>query len=119
MIPVRLSRDAANYVRREADYLRRYSPIATRRFSQAIKEAKRLLQNFPEAGNHMHGLQVAGDRTLVSGDYLLRYSFDGFRVNIVSIRHGRTVVQTPDLEDIPSDDDDLDDETSHDPNLFR
>ena len=73
MIPVRLSRDAANYVRREAEYLRHHSPAAARKFSQAVKEARELLRTFPQVGNHMHGLQISGNRTLVVGDYLLDY----------------------------------------------
>ncbi len=106
MIPVRLSRDAANYVRKEAEYLRHHSPAAARKFSQAVKEARELLRTFPQVGNHMHGLQISGNRTLVVGDYLLDYSYDylldysydGEAIEVTSIRHGRTVAQTPDLE---------------------
>ncbi|MBO9194408.1 type II toxin-antitoxin system RelE/ParE family toxin [Rhizobium sp. 16-449-1b] len=98
MIPVRLSRDAANYVRKEAEYLRHHSPAAARKFSQAVKEARELLRTFPEVGNHMHGLLISGNRTLVVGDYLLDYSYDGEAIEVTSIRHGRTVAQTPDLD---------------------
>lgn len=68
-----------------------------------------MLQNFPEAGNRMHGLQIAGNRTLVAGDYLLEYSFDGSCVDVTSIRHGRMSMPTPDI-DI---DDDLGDDSEH------
>jgi plasmid stabilization system protein ParE len=110
MIPIRLSRDAANYVRKEAEYLRHHSPPAARRFSQAMKEARRLLQSFPQAGNQMHGLQIAGNLTLVTGDYLLDYSYNGQTIEVTSIRHGRTVVQTPDIDL----DEDLEDENDPD-----
>jgi len=98
MIPIKLSKNAANYIRRETEYLRQRNPVAARNFSLAIKNAKRMLQTFPEAGNRMHGLQIAGSRTLVAGDYLLEYSFDGSRVEVSSVRHGRMLIPAPDID---------------------
>ena len=98
MTPVKLSNDAADYIRQESDYLRRQNPAAAKKFSLAMKNAKRTLQSFPEAGNSMHGLQIAGSLTLVVGDYLLDYQYDGSQVNVILIRHGRTLAQTPDIE---------------------
>jgi plasmid stabilization system protein ParE len=51
MIPVRLSRNAADYVRREAEYLRARNPAAARKFADDIKQARKILQTFPDAGN--------------------------------------------------------------------
>ncbi|WP_313617363.1 type II toxin-antitoxin system RelE/ParE family toxin [Agrobacterium sp.] len=102
MTPVKLSRDAANYVRAESEYLRQRNPVAAKKFSLAMKNAKRTLQSFPEAGNRMHGLQVAGSLTLVAGDYLLDYIYDGSQVDVILIRHGRMLTPTPDV-DIDSD----------------
>jgi plasmid stabilization system protein ParE len=105
MTPIRFSKDAANYVRNETEYLRLRNPAAAKNFALAIKNAKRMLQSFPESGNHMHGLQITGNRTLVTGDYLLDYSFDGSRIEVTSIRHGRMVMPTPDIDiddDTPS-----------------
>ncbi|TAZ35461.1 type II toxin-antitoxin system RelE/ParE family toxin [Rhizobium ruizarguesonis] len=107
--PDRLSRDAANYVRKETDYLRHHSPVAARRFSQAMKEGI-CFRAFPEVGNYMHGLQIAGNRTLVTGNYLLDYSYDGQQIDVTSIRHGRMVVQTPDIDL----EEDLEDENDQD-----
>lgn len=64
---------AADYVRSEAAYLRQHNPGAARDFSFAMKKAKKMLQDFPDSGNRMHGLQIVGGRTLVAGDYLLDY----------------------------------------------
>lgn len=107
MIPVRLSRDAANYARREAEYLRQRNPAAARNFSRAIKNARQLLQEFPKAGNLHHGLQIVGGRTLVAGDHLLDYTFEGGVIEIIAIRHGRMLMPTPDIDmpDIDMDDD--------------
>jgi plasmid stabilization system protein ParE len=102
MIRVKLSKDAATYVRAESEYLRKRNPAAARNFSLAMKSAKRMLQSFPEAGNRMHGLQIAGSLTLVVGDYLLDYIYDGFQVDVILIRHGRMLTPTPDV-DIDSD----------------
>ena len=98
MIPIRLSKDAATYIRKEAGYLRQRNPLAARNFSSAIKNARRMLQSFPELGNRMHGLQLAGSRTLVTGDYLLDYFFDGSSIEITSIRHGRMLMPVPDID---------------------
>lgn len=98
MIPIRLSKDAANYIRNESEYLHQRNPAAARNFSLAIKNAKRMLQSFPDSGNHMHGLQIAGSRTLVTGDYLLDYSYDGSQIEVTCIRHGRMLTPTPDVE---------------------
>jgi plasmid stabilization system protein ParE len=114
MIPIRLSRDAANYVRREAEYLRDRNPTAAKSFSLAIKKARRMLQDFPQSGNQMHGLQIAGNRTLVAGDYLLDYSYDGVQIEISTIRHGRMAIAVPDL-DLDKDLQDPDDENSQAP----
>lgn len=77
MTVVRLSKDAANYIRRESDYLRKLNPAAARKFSLEIKNAKRMLSEFPQSGNRMHALQITGSLTLVVGDYLLDYLYDG------------------------------------------
>lgn len=97
MIPIRLSTNAANYIRSK-EYLRQRNPVAARNFSLAIKNAKRMLQSFP--GNRMHGLQIAGNRTLVAGDYLLDYSFDGSVVEVTEdCGHGRMLMRPIDIDD--------------------
>ncbi|HLP69660.1 MAG TPA: type II toxin-antitoxin system RelE/ParE family toxin [Rhizobium sp.] len=112
MIPVRLARDAARYLREEAEWLRLRNPAAARNFSASMKAATRMLREFPEAGNQMHGLQIAGSLTLVVGNYLLDYIYDGARIDIISIRHGRMLAPTPDI----ALDNDLEDEIDSVPN---
>ncbi|KQY20820.1 hypothetical protein ASD32_05285 [Rhizobium sp. Root483D2] len=46
----------------------------------------------------MHGLGIAGSLTLVVGDYLLDYVYDGFRVDVILIRHGRMLTPAPEIE---------------------
>lgn len=99
MIPVEFSKLAANLVLKEGAYLRKHSPIAARNFLLAIKKAKQILQDHPECGNRMHGLQVAGGRTLVMGDYLLDYFYDGVQIHVTNMRHGRTVNNLPAIDD--------------------
>jgi len=51
----------------------------------------------------MHGgLQITGSLTLVVGDYLLDYLYDGDSVDGILTRHGRMLAPTPDL-DVDSD----------------
>lgn len=98
MTRVRLSKNAADYVRREAEYLRQRNPAAARKFLSDIKEAKKTLESFPRAGNRMHGLQIAGSLTLVVGDYLFDYLHEGTHVDVVLIRHGRMLQPAPPTE---------------------
>lgn len=98
MIRIRLSKEAADYFRRETEYLRHRSPAAATSFVSAIKEARQLLQRFPEAGNRMHGLQISGSLTLVVGDYLLDYMHDAKGIDIIAIRHGRMLPPMPDAD---------------------
>jgi plasmid stabilization system protein ParE len=72
-----------------------------------MKEARRMLERFPDAGSRMHGLQIAGGRTLVIGNYLFDYLRDGDVVDVLAIRHARMNVQTPDVA--------LDEDLSDDP----
>jgi len=99
MRSVRLSRAAADYLRREGIYLRERSPAAARALSESMKRARALLQQFPEAGNTHHGLQVAGFRTLVAGEYLIDYRLTESAIEIASIRHGRMQIPMPELDD--------------------
>ncbi|PLK69625.1 hypothetical protein C0V73_19185 [Rhizobium sp. TH135] len=99
MISIRLSRKAADYVRRESTYFRERSPSAAKAFVQSMKRARTLLQDFPHAGNTMHGLQIAGFRTLVVGEYLLDYRLRDAVIEIVAIRHGRMQIAMPEIDD--------------------
>ncbi|RKE85610.1 type II toxin-antitoxin system RelE/ParE family toxin [Rhizobium sp. AG855] len=109
MISIRLSPRAADYIRRESAYLRDRSPAAAKAFAQSMKKARLLLQDFPEAGNRLHGLRIPGTRTLVVGDYLIDYrlvgSGAGPGLEIVTIRHGRmqTLVLDGEEPDFPVD----------------
>jgi plasmid stabilization system protein ParE len=89
MTPIRLSQRAAEYLRREAAYLRLRNPSAARRFADVIKHARRVLADFPEAGSKAHGFAPKGARVFVAGDYLLVYFHDGLSIEIAAILHGR------------------------------
>jgi plasmid stabilization system protein ParE len=108
MIQIRLSKNAASYIRRETEYLRQRNPAAARKFSLAIRNARRLLQSFPEVGNRMHGLQIAGALTLVTDDYLLDYIYDGIRIDVIAIRHSRMLAPTPEVDNDHEFDDEID-----------
>lgn len=102
----RLTKKAAGYLRFEAHYLRLRSPRAASDFVNAIREARKNLGKFPNLGSKSKAIPVPGSRTLVVGDYLLDYVQTSDLIEIVTIRHGRQPVLTPELEI----DDDLEDE---------
>lgn len=112
MTRVRVSKDAANFIRSEAAYLRRRNPHAAQSFSDTIRRAKDVLRTFADAGNVTHGLQIDGGLTLVVDAYLFDYMRDDNDVNIIAVRHGRMLQLTPNVEEEL--DDGLDMEESYD-----
>lgn len=96
MIPIRLSKDAANYIRNESEYLHQRSSseelLACHQERQAhAPKLSRFWEPYARPSNRR-------ERTLVTGDYLLDYSYDGSQIEVTSIRHGRMLTPTPDVE---------------------
>jgi plasmid stabilization system protein ParE len=92
-VAVRIAVRARDWIRGEADYLRRERPDAAQAFRQAMHEAAELLSEQSHAG--VRGL-IPETRVLVKGDYLLSYRLVHERdhntvraVEIFAVRHGR------------------------------
>lgn len=62
---VKLSRNAADYVRQEATYLSQHSRAAAEHFLERVKSVRRDLAGFAEAGFSDDGLPVPGLRRLL------------------------------------------------------
>jgi len=99
MTRVKVSKDAADFVRSEAAYLRRRNPHAARSFADTVRRAKEVLRTFADAGNVTHGLQIDGGLTLVVDAYLFDYMREDRDVNIIAVRHGRMLQLTPNVEE--------------------
>jgi plasmid stabilization system protein ParE len=84
-----------DFLRSEKAYLQRHSNAAYRRLSRRMRESKRLLSEFPQAGSEKI-LPVIGIRRLVVDDYVLDYEITNHEVHILNMRHGRQ--QDPDME---------------------
>ncbi|MBB3947599.1 plasmid stabilization system protein ParE [Rhizobium skierniewicense] len=97
-----ISRSAAAYLRNEVQYLKSRNPIAATRFIQAIAEARRNIEIFPDIGQENNNLPVAGCKTWVFGDYLMDYMRKVDVIEIVAVRHGRMRPLVPGLD--PDDD---------------
>lgn len=99
MTRVKVSKEAANFVRSEAAYLRRRNPHAAQSFADIVRRAKDVLKTFADAGNVTHGLQIDGGLTLVVDAYLFDYMREDGDVNIIAVRHGRMLQLTPNIEE--------------------
>ncbi len=99
MTRVKVAKEAANFVRQEAAYLRRRNAHAAQVFSDTVRRAKDVLRTFDKAGNVMHGLQIDGGLTLVVDAYLFDYIREEAVVNIIAVRHGRMHQLTPEIEE--------------------
>ncbi|GAK69463.1 hypothetical protein RRU01S_06_00710 [Agrobacterium rubi TR3 = NBRC 13261] len=93
-----ISRSAAAYLRNEVRYLKSRSPAAAIRFTEAVAEARRNLEIFPDIGQENNDLPVAGCKTWVFGDYLMDYMRKVDVIEIVAVRHGRMRPLVPDQE---------------------
>lgn len=100
---VRLSRNAADYVRQEAAYLRQHSRAAAEHFLERVKSVRRDLAGFAEAGFSEEGLPVPGLRRLLRDGYFYDYRVRETEIEVVAISSS---VNRPLLN--PSDDDNLD-----------
>jgi plasmid stabilization system protein ParE len=98
MTRVKVSKEASNFVRNEAAYLRRRNPHAAQNFSDTIRRAKEVLRTFDKAGTVTHGLQIDGGLTLVVDAYLFDYIREEGDVSIIAVRHGRMLQLTPKVE---------------------
>lgn len=100
---VRLSRNAADYVRQEATYLRQHSRAAAEHFLERVKSVRRDLAGFAEAGFSDEGLPVPGLRRFIRDGYFYDYRLGQSEIEIVVISSS---VNRPLSR--PSDDDDFD-----------
>ncbi|KRA42242.1 type II toxin-antitoxin system RelE/ParE family toxin [Devosia sp. Root635] len=100
---VRLSRNAADYVRQEAAYLRQHSRLAAERFLERVKSVRRDLTSFGEAGFSDEKAPVPGMRRIVRNGYFYDYRVEKNAIEIALISSS---VNRPLLG--PSDDDDFD-----------
>lgn len=100
---VRLSRNAADYVRQEAAYLRQHSRGAAEHFLERVKSVRRDLSSFAEAGFSDEGLPVPGLRRFIRDGYFYDYRLGQSELEIVVISSSvnRSLLK-------PSDDDDFD-----------
>jgi plasmid stabilization system protein ParE len=96
MVKVRMVAPARAFLRKEASYLRQYSPQAADAFLHRMGEAREHLQRFPLMGFEKSGLPVPGVRSLVVGTYVLDYEIAGNDLLILAIRPGQ--VPEPSLE---------------------
>ena len=76
------------YLAAETNYLRKHSSTAHRHLVQRMREAARLLSEYPLAGTDKV-VPVPGLRRLVVDDYVLDYEVADDEVHILSMRHGR------------------------------
>ncbi|WP_137156054.1 type II toxin-antitoxin system RelE/ParE family toxin [Rhizobium sp. FKL33] len=99
MTKIKVSREAADFVRNETACLRRRNKNAAQSFLDAIRRAKTVLATFEDAGNRTHGLQIKDGRTLVVDAYLFDYLLEQGPVQILAIRRGRMPMITPEIDE--------------------
>lgn len=82
-----ISKDAADYLRRERAYIAEHDPRAAESVMRQIQAAIRTLAAYPNAG--VAALPLVGRRRFVVAPYVIDYSITEHAVYIVAVRHGR------------------------------
>ena len=90
-----VARQVKDFLAAEKAYLRKHSNSASQRLTYRMREAARMLSDFPMLGSE-RALPVKEIRRLVLDDYVLDYEIREREVHILNMRHGRQ--QDPYLE---------------------
>jgi plasmid stabilization system protein ParE len=107
---VKLSKNAANYVRQEAAYFRQYSKARAEHFLERVKTVRRDLAAFAASGFGGDDLLIPGTRRFIRDGYYFDYRIKNDHIEIADISSS---VNTPLLD--PSDTEDGDYEVERNP----
>jgi plasmid stabilization system protein ParE len=92
MPQVRWSEAALQDIGRLSDFLAAKNPEAARRAIQTIRRGVKALTTHPEIGRPVEGMLPEFREWIIEfgqGAYVALYHFDGRRVVVLAIRHGR------------------------------
>lgn len=76
-----------------ADYIARDKPAAAARWAQGVFDAVSRLAKFPQSGTVVPELGREDVRELFHGKYRIIYRVETQRVLILTVRHGRRVLE--------------------------
>ncbi len=82
-----------------ANYIAADRPDAARRWVEQLFDLAKTLTTFPRRGRRVPELNRPEYRELIYGNYRMIYRVDEVRVNIVTVRHGRRLLDMTELED--------------------
>lgn len=82
-----------------AAYIATDRPDAARRWVEELFDLTKSLTAFPHGGRRVPELNRPEYRELLYGNYRVIYRADETRVNIVTVRHGRRLLDTTEFED--------------------
>jgi plasmid stabilization system protein ParE len=88
MKAVAVSPAAADFIRKEARYLKERNPLAAQNFLDDIRRIKRQLSLFPESGPLNTFPGYTGSRKIVMGNHVVMYDVRD-KIIILHLRHGR------------------------------
>jgi plasmid stabilization system protein ParE len=94
-VRIRFARRAVADVESIADYVRRSSPSSGKSVEKAIRDAIRLLSDFPKLGRERAGLGVRM-LNVPRYPYTVYYRLEGYDVWIIHVRDGRRRPLEPD-----------------------
>src|SRR5688572_25034836 len=97
-IRITWSNRAQRNLREIRDYIAKDKEIAAQRFISQLKQSVTRLRNFPRAGWVVEEFDDPAIRETVHGNYRILYSFDGVKIEILTVRHAARLLRGKDLE---------------------
>lgn len=82
-----------------ADFIAEDKPEAAVRWADSVFHAVTRLERFPLSGSIVPELRRDDVRELIHGEYRIIYRIDGDRALILTVRHGRRLLDETDVED--------------------
>lgn len=91
---------ALNKVEEVADIIRYDKPGAARKWVQDLLEAAEALADLPRRGRIVPEIQRSEIRELLLGNYRMIYRIEDTVVSILTVRHGRQLLEPEDLDSL-------------------
>lgn len=89
---------AISKVQEEAQYIAKDRPVAAERWVDGIFEAVRPLASFPNEGRIVPELRRPEIRELIHGGYRVIYRISHDAILILTVRHGRRLLDVTEVE---------------------
>jgi plasmid stabilization system protein ParE len=81
-----------------AEYIARDNPSAAVKWTEKLFDKVRLLKTSPESGRVVPEIKRGCVRELIYGNYRIIYRVDEKQISILTVRHGKQILPTEEIQ---------------------